>query len=152
MTGSQIDYMAVYRQFPVPSVLLTPGFVMADMNLAFLQTAGRSREELLGRSIFEAFPDNPWDPGDTGTRNLRASLRRVLATAKPDAMMFQHHDVEIPGSPGQFASRYWSILNAPVCRPDGCVMLIVSCGEDVTDRLNRFMSALEAEAVDGGPG
>jgi PAS domain-containing protein len=145
MTGPQIDYAAVYRQLPMPVVLLTPEFVMADMNLAFLQTAGRSREELLGRNIFDAYPEDPSDAGATGVRKSVASLRRVLATGDPGAMEFQKYEVEV--SPGMFAKRYWSGVNAPVFGPDGSVVLIASCGVDVTDRLNRFMSVLEAEAI-----
>ena len=151
MTGPQIDYMAVYRQLPVPVLLLTPEFVIADVNLAFLQTVARAREDVVGRDVFDAFPDNPWDPGDTGVRNLRASLRRVLATGQPESAEFQRHDIEIPGSPGQFARRYWSGDHAPVAGPDGRVALIAFCVEEVTDRLNRFMSALSADADDEDP-
>jgi hypothetical protein len=34
--------------------------------------------EILGRNIFDVFPDNPDDPSATGVANLRASLGRVL--------------------------------------------------------------------------
>jgi PAS domain-containing protein len=146
MTAPQIDHTAVYQQLPIPVLLLTPEFVIADMNLAFLQTAGRSREDLLGRDLFDAFPQNPADRCSTGIRNSIASLRRVLATGEPDAMEFQQYEVEVPGSPGQFARHYWSGVNAPLFGPDGSVMLIASCGEDVTGRLNRFMSVLAADA------
>ena len=145
MTKPQIDYAAVYRQLPVPVVLLTPEFVIADMNLAFVQLAGRPREELLDRNVFDAFPDDPSDPCATGMRDSSRSMRRVLATGEPDAMEFQKYDVAV--SPGMFVKRYWSGVNAPVFGPDGSVVLIASCGEDVTDRLNRFMSVLEAEAT-----
>ena len=151
MTGPQIDYMAVYRQLPVPVLLLTPEFVIADVNLAFLQTVARAWEDVVGRDVFDAFPDNPWDPGDTGVRNLRASLRRVLATGQPESAEFQMHDIEIPGSPGQFARRYWRGDHAPVAGPDGRAALIAFCVEEVTDRLNRFMSALSADADDEDP-
>jgi uncharacterized protein with GYD domain len=40
--------------------------------------------------------------------------RRVLATSQPDYTEFRRHDLEIPGSPGQFARRYWGAANAPV--------------------------------------
>jgi hypothetical protein len=56
------------------------------------------------------------------------------------------------GSPGQFARRYWSAVNAPVFGPDGRLALIAFCVEEVTDRLNRFMSALAADAEDDYPG
>jgi PAS domain-containing protein len=152
MTAVQVDYLAVFRQLPVDVVLLTPEFVIADANEAFLQAAGRRREDVLGLSMFDAFPDSPWDPGATGERNLRASLGRVLATGEPDPMEFQRHDLEVPGSPGRFARRYWSVVSAPVSGPDSRVVLIAFCGQEVTERLNRFMSVLEADAADGEPG
>jgi PAS domain-containing protein len=152
MTGTQIDYMAVYRQLPIDVALLTPEFAIADANEAFLQAAGRTREEVLGLTMFEAFPDSPWDPGAGGSHNLRASLRRVLATGQSVPMQFQRHDLEMPGSPGRFARRYWSTVSAPVFGPDGRVVLIAFCGQEVTERLNRFMSMLEADAEGEGPG
>jgi PAS domain-containing protein len=151
MTGPQVDYTALYRQLPLPVLALTPEFVVADVNEAFLQATGRAREEVLGRDVFDAFPDNPWDPADTGVRNVRASLRRVLATGQPDYIEFQKHDIEIPGSPGQFAMRYWSLVNAPVFGPDGRVSLIAHCAEEVTERMRRFMSALAVDAKHEGP-
>jgi PAS domain S-box-containing protein len=147
MAGVQIDYAAVYRQLPIPVLLLTPEFAIADANLAFLRTAGRTREELLGRNLFEAFPEDPSDPGATGVRNSIASLRRVLATGEPDAMEFQKYDVEVPGSQGAFARHYWSGVNAPTFGPDGRIVLITHCGEDVTDRMRRFMAVLEADGM-----
>lgn len=147
MTVPQIDYAAVYRQLPVPVLLLTPEFVIADMNVAYLRTAGRTQEELLGRNVFEVFPENPADPSADGVHKSVASLRRALATGEPVHMHFQKYDTEIPGSPGQFARRYWSAVNAPVYGPDGGVVLIASLMEDVTERMRRFMSALEADGV-----
>jgi PAS domain-containing protein len=152
MTGLQIDYAAVYRQLPIPGLLLTREFAIADVNLAFLHASGRTREELLGRSIFDAYPEDPLGLGTTGVRNSNASLRRVLATGEPDAIEFQKGDIEEPGSPGLFARHYWSGVNAPVFGPDGSVALISSLAEDVTDRMRRFMSVLEADAQDDEPG
>jgi PAS domain-containing protein len=142
MTGPQVDYAAVFRDLPIPVLLLTPEFVIADMNLAYLQVAGRTREELLGRVVFDAFPDNPADPESRGTRDLRASLERVLATGKPDALSMQKYDVEVPGSPGLFAKRYWCPVDAPVFGPDGRVVLIVQCVEEITDRVSKFIEGL----------
>jgi PAS domain-containing protein len=152
MTAPQIDYMTVYRQLPQPVLLLTPEFAVADANQAFLQTTCRAREELLGRDVFDAFQDNPQDLGATGVRNSGASLRRVLATGEPDDLEFQKYDIEVEGSPGLFVKRYCSSVNAPVLGPDGRVMLIAYCAEDVTERMHRFMSALAAEAEHEGAG
>jgi PAS domain-containing protein len=145
MTGLQVDYAEVFRQLPVPVLLLTPEFDIAEMNLAYLQVAGRTREELLGRNVFDAFPDNPWDPDASGVRKLGESLRRVLATGQPDALAFQRYDVEVPGSPGVFAQRFWCPVNAPVFGPDGRVVLIVQCVEEISDKVRRFVSGLAGD-------
>jgi PAS domain S-box-containing protein len=147
MTGPQIDYAAVYRQLPIPVLLLTPEFAIADVNLASARATGRTRDELLGRNVFDAFPSNPSDPAATTVRNTIASLRQVLATGEPYAMEFQKSDIEVPGSPGLFARHYWSGVNAPVLGPDGRVALIAIMAEDVTDRLDRCMSAMESDGM-----
>ena len=142
MTGPEIDYAAAYRDLPIAVVLLTPEFEMADVNLAYLQVTGRTREELLGRNIFDAFPDNPSDPDANGVRELSASLARVLVTGKPDALSMQRYDAEVPGCPGVYAQRYWCPVNAPVFGPDGHVVLIAHCVEEITDRVSKFMHGL----------
>ncbi len=58
---------------------------IADANEAYVQTMGRAREELLGRTIPDAFPDDPSDPRASGVRNVSASVHHVLATGQPDA-------------------------------------------------------------------
>jgi PAS domain-containing protein len=140
MREPQIDYRTVFHNIPVPTLLLTPEFVIADVNLSYLQVAGRTREELLGRNVFDAFPDNPSDPEATGVRNLTASLRRVLATGRPDVMHPQKYDVEI-GDSAVFERRYWTQVNAPVLGSGGRVELIVHTAEDVTDRVRKFVAA-----------
>ena len=144
---SEIDFEAVYRQLPVPVLLLTPEFAVADANLAFLRQAGRKREDLLGRNVFDVFPDNPSDPGATGVRDVSASLLRVVANGAPDVLSLQKYDVEVPGSPGVFARRYWNPVNAPVFSSDGRLVLIASYVEEITDRVRRFVRGLTADAA-----
>ncbi|WP_327706540.1 SpoIIE family protein phosphatase [Streptomyces decoyicus] len=133
MSAFPIDYAAVFQVLPGPALLLTPQFVIADANEALLRRAGRERHELIGRLLFDVFPDNPDDPDASGMRNLRASLERVVATGVPDSMALQRHDVEAPGRPGRFEERYWSPVNVPVLDADGRVRLIVHRVEEVTE-------------------
>lgn len=142
MTVPEVDFAQVFRHLPIPAVVLTPDFDIADMNLAYLQVAGRTRDDLLGRHVFDMFPDNPADSGATGVRNLTDSLHRVLATGKPDTLAFQQYDVEVPGRPGEFARRYWCPVNAPVLGTDGRVVLIVQLVEEITERVRRFVEGL----------
>ncbi|BFO19543.1 hypothetical protein SHKM778_59310 [Streptomyces sp. KM77-8] len=67
MTEAWIDYEAVYRALPGMVALLTPDLVYADVNAAFLRGTGRSRESIVGRYLFDVFPENPDDP-EAGAR------------------------------------------------------------------------------------
>ncbi|MFE3033225.1 PP2C family protein-serine/threonine phosphatase [Streptomyces canus] len=127
------DYEAVFQALPGMVALLTPELVYADVNEEFLRMAGRRREEVVGRYLFDVFPDNPNDPASTGMRNLAASLRRVLETKERDAMALQRYDVEVPGRPGVWEERYWSPCNVPVVGADGKVKLLVHRVEEVTE-------------------
>ncbi|MFE3854096.1 PP2C family protein-serine/threonine phosphatase [Streptomyces griseorubiginosus] len=133
MSDRSIDYAAVFQALPGMVALLTPELVFADVNEEFLRGAGRRREDVVGRYLFDVFPDNPNDPAATGMRNLAASLRRVLDTGERDAMALQRYDVENPERPGEWQVRYWSPVNAPVLGPDGKVVLVVHRVEEVTE-------------------
>jgi serine phosphatase RsbU (regulator of sigma subunit) len=132
MSTSDIDFEAVFHALPGAVALLSPDLVFADANEAYLSLSGRTREEVLGRYLFDVFPDNPDDPAASGMRNLHASLRRVASTGESDTMALQRYDVEDPDRPGVWEERYWSPVNVPVPGPDGAVALVLHRVEEVT--------------------
>jgi signal transduction histidine kinase len=106
-------------------------FAVTDAYLCATMTV---REEILGKRVFDVFPDNPADPSATGVRNLRASLQRAVKTKKPDAMAVQKYDVRQPAAQGgQFVERYWSPVNTPVLGTDGELQYVIHRVEDVTE-------------------
>lgn len=129
---NEIDYRALFHAAPSPCLILTPDLIIVEVNGAFLQATGRERAELLGTYIFDAFPENPADPGADGMRNLNASLNRVLETGERDIMATQRYDIRVTPESGKFEERYWSPINTPVLRPDGSVSVIIHRVEDVT--------------------
>ncbi|MDX3642291.1 PP2C family protein-serine/threonine phosphatase [Streptomyces sp. MB09-02B] len=133
MADTAIDYAAVFQALPGMVALLTPELVYADANEEFLRMSGRTREQVVGRYLFDVFPDNPDDPSASGMRNLAASLHRVVETGERDAMALQRYDVESVEQPGQWEERYWSPVNAPVLGPDGKVVLLIHKVEEVTE-------------------
>ncbi|MBK3570149.1 PP2C family protein-serine/threonine phosphatase, partial [Streptomyces sp. MBT62] len=133
MTDATIDYAAVFQGLPGMVALLTPDLVYADANEEFLRMSGRTREQVVGRFLFDVFPDNPNDPAATGMRNLETSLRRVIATGERDTMALQRYDVESVACPGKWEERYWSPVNTPLLDPDGKVVLLVHRVEEVTE-------------------
>src|SRR5262249_19582816 len=112
--SSRLDFQALFDAAPGIYLVLTPSFEMVAANEARLRATMTTREDTLGRNLFDLFPDNPDDPNATGVRNLRASLERVLQTKSPDTMAVQKYDIPRPESEGGgFEVRYWSPMNLP---------------------------------------
>ncbi|MFG2872709.1 PP2C family protein-serine/threonine phosphatase [Streptomyces sp. NPDC048338] len=128
----EIDYRALFAATPSPYLVLAPDLVIVDVNHAYLRATNRSRDDLLGQYLFDAFPDNPADPDADGVRNLGASLGRVLATGRADTMAVQKYDIPVVGRPGAFEERWWSPVNTPVLDGDKRVAWIIHRVEDVT--------------------
>ncbi|AWE49009.1 MULTISPECIES: PP2C family protein-serine/threonine phosphatase [Streptomyces] len=129
----EVDYKAVFEALPGMVALLDTDLIYVDANDDFQRLSGRSREQLVGRYIFDVFPDNPDNPAATGMSNVRASMQRVAETGERDAMALQRYDVEDAGNPGHWEERYWSPVNAPVAGPDGKVAYILHRVEEVTE-------------------
>ena len=71
----------IFESFPGLFLILTPELQIVSASDAYLKATMTKREDLVGRGMFEAFPDNPDDPAANGTSRLRASFDRVLQTA-----------------------------------------------------------------------
>ena len=134
MRDPVLDFRCLFEASPdILLVLLpdAPRYTMVAATEARLSATHATREETLGRGLFELFPDNPDDPAATGTSNLRASLERVLATRVADTMAVQKYDIR--GPDGTFQVKYWSPKNIPVLAESGEVLYILHRVEDVTE-------------------
>jgi signal transduction histidine kinase/ActR/RegA family two-component response regulator/HPt (histidine-containing phosphotransfer) domain-containing protein len=128
------DFRRLFESVPGLYLVLTPDLAIAAASDAYLRATLTKREQIVGRDLFEVFPDNPDDPAATGTHNLRASLERVLATGAADSMALQKYDIPVPKARGGgFEERYWSPANYPVLDDAGAVAWIIHSAEDVTE-------------------
>ncbi len=128
----EIDFAAVFGALPTSFLVMTPDLVIVEANEAYLATTGRTRAELVGRPVFEAFPGNPSDSeADGGVSKVQASFERARDTGRPDTMPVQEYD--IPDGAGGFSKRFWSLISTPVLDDDGRCAYVVQRAEDITD-------------------
>jgi hypothetical protein len=88
-TDAAPDFRRLFEAVPRCSLVLDPDLVIVAVTDAYLHVTMTRRADILGRRLFDVFPDNPDDPRATGGANLRASLDRVLAEKLPHAMSVQ---------------------------------------------------------------
>jgi PAS domain S-box-containing protein len=126
-----LHFRALFESLPGLYLVLTPDLKIVAASDAYLTATMTTREEILGRGLFEVFPDNPDNPAADGVSNLRASLNRVLQSAVTDTMAIQRYDVRRPD--GVFEERFWSPVNSPVFGPDRRIEYVIHRVEDVTE-------------------
>lgn len=116
-------------------VLLSDGpkFTIVAASDAYTHQIKIKREEILGKGIFDIFPNNINDPMTSWIRDLRSSLNRVVEFRAADFMAMHEYDIyrpELEG--GGIEKRYWSPENSPVLDSEGRVVYIIHRVEDVT--------------------
>ncbi len=131
LSESRKEINNIFESLPGLFLILTPEFSIVAASDSYLKATMTDRSGIIGRNLFEVFPDNPTDQTASGVTNLGASLNRVKQSAKPDTMAIQKYDVRRPD--GTFEVRYWSPINSPVFVAGHCVKYIIHRVEDVTD-------------------
>jgi len=128
------DFRVLFESAPGFYLVLDPEFCIVAMSDGYATATMTKREEIMGKYIFDVFPDNPEDPNADGVRNLRDSLMRVSKNKVSDSIPIQKYDIRKPNAHGgRFEVRYWSPCNSPVFDKEGNVIYIIHRVEDVTD-------------------
>jgi len=144
--GACLDYRRLFEALPGAYLVLaarSPRYEIVAVSDAYLAATMTERGAILGRGLFEVFPENSADPSG-GTNNLRASLERVIALGATDVMAIQKYDIRRPPSEGAaFEERYWFPSNSPVRSADGAVAFIVHRVEDVTELVQIRQQGIE---------
>ena len=132
--SAALDFQSVFERSPNPYMVLDAQLRFVAANDAYLEVTGRRLEDLLGRTVFDAFPHDPANPGNESAALLRQSLERVLATGRQDVIAFIRYRVPRPqDGDGQVEDRFWSATHTPIHDEQGSVAYILQHTVDVTE-------------------
>lgn len=121
----------VFDASPNPYMVLDRELRYVTANRAYLAITGSKLSDLIGKCIFDAFPNDAGDAGSEPRRLLEASLRKVLATRQRDVISHIPYRVQrTPG--GEPELRIWAATHTPLLDEHGEVELILQHTEDVT--------------------
>jgi signal transduction histidine kinase/CheY-like chemotaxis protein len=146
-----LDFRALFEAVPGRYLVLAPDLTIIAVSDAYTRMTMTVRGAIVGRAIFDVFPDNPDNANAAAANALRASLDRVLEIGRPDVMPEQKFLAPRPITEGGgFEERYWSALNTPVFDGMGELRWIIHRVQDMTDlvRLRIEEAAREAQIRD----
>ncbi len=144
----ELDFRRLFESAPARYLVLSPDLTITGVTNAYAAVTMQTREAIIGRPLFEVFPDNPDDPNADGVRNLRRSLDRVRREKVVDTMTIQRYDIRRPDSEGGgFEERHWSPVNTPVLGADGELQFIIHSVEEVTAFVRLERGQAEKERI-----
>lgn len=128
--GSSPDYERVFHAAPVPLLLLGTDLVVADVNRAWLEDAGTTRDRVRGQPLLALVPAYQEDAGADGAALLRTALERSRDTGQAATV-----PIRSSGTSG-------SIRIVPVVDDRGSVVLLLL--RPGTERLQQLEAELHA--------
>ncbi len=144
--NANLDLGNVLRALPGNFILLLPdpSYTIVDVSEAMLAATQTRREALIGRPLFEAFPENAESQAAGATAVMRKALETVCRTKAPVAMRLQRYDVRLADGTG-FSKKFWLPMLFPVLDGDGQLSAIIDRVQDVTELVERTGALSEGD-------
>lgn len=128
-----IDYKTLFKTLPERYVIFdstNPGFTMLAASDAYLDITNKKLEQVLGKKLFDVFPDTSLEAQTTGKGSLQRSLETVIRTEKPDSTGMIRYD--LANESGEMEVRYWRATHYPLFEK-GKLTAIVQNTADITE-------------------
>ncbi|MBC3542075.1 PAS domain-containing protein [Rufibacter sediminis] len=133
-----LDILSIFRALPRLYIVVSPDFTIVEASDAYLTSTFKDRS-ILGKYLFEVFPDNPDLASADGVLNWRQSLEFARDNKVPHKMALQRYDVTKPEElGGGFEEKYWQPSNTPVLDASGNVLYLIHESEDVTQQVKNL--------------
>ncbi|MDQ6788451.1 MAG: PAS domain-containing protein [Acidobacteriota bacterium] len=142
---SEIDFRQLFAVVPGLYIVVVPDLIVVAVTDGYLRATMKNRDEIVGRNIFDVFPDNPDDGESHSSANVRASFEKVFETGEPDTLPVQKYDVERPD--GKFEERYWKLMSFPIFDDKGAVSCVMHRVEDITRQIILERKGVEQELI-----
>lgn len=140
------DLAAIFSATASAYLILDCNLTIVDVNISYLKATSRTRESVLGKYVFDAFPADPSDSEAHGVRTLRDSLERVLREGISDRLAVLKYNIptSVDGEL-RFEERYWSPINTPVFDDENRVTHIIHQAVDITEQMQSENALRDSE-------
>jgi PAS domain S-box-containing protein len=142
-------YQTIFQNSPIGSYLLstTPEVTILDVNQSFLNTVSLTREQMVGKKLFDVFQDNPLDQQDTGVNALRQSIAKAVATGQTQIMPVQRFPISriLPSGEIIIVERFWNAANTPIYDASGKMVCVSHVTTEVTKQIQAEIALRQSE-------
>lgn len=125
--------LALVSASPKPYIILhpdQPNFTIAGANNAFYHVTNLNKDDITGKAIFDAFPQQADDSGLRTRKIIQFSLEHALLLKKAHTAKLLRYD--LTGEQHNSETRFWNCDTYPVLDCDDHVHFIVQNPVDVT--------------------
>jgi PAS domain S-box-containing protein len=120
-----LNFQHLFDTMLTPYMIMDRDLVIVYANAAYLQNVERSLDELVGKYIFDAFPD---------TEERVAPVRDAfLRTGNGETTQLERQYYHFTHADGTTSTKCWQCLQTPYIDGDGQVSYIVQNSEDITE-------------------
>ncbi|GGF24820.1 PAS domain-containing protein [Hymenobacter cavernae] len=130
---NMVDYQKLFRALPENFLLISPdaAATIVDDTDSHVAVSMKSREEVVGKPFFEAYPVADQNQGDA----ILQSHEHVRRYREPHTMPIIRYDLERPAEQGGgFEQRYWEATHYPILNEQGELVHILQRAQDVTEQ------------------
>lgn len=103
-----IDYKLLFEKMSCETMILNTELAIIAATDTYCEMVHQSREYLIGKNVFVAFPNNY---AHDGVNALKESLDLVFLTRSPHKMDVFRYDIVVDG---KFEQRWWQPENIPI--------------------------------------
>ncbi|GAA4384728.1 PAS domain-containing protein [Hymenobacter koreensis] len=128
-----VDYQKLFRALPDNFLLIAPNAeaTIVDNTDAHVAVSLKSREEVVGKPFFEAYPSADKNESEV----IRTSHEYVRQHLAPHTMPLIRYDLEMPAAQGGgFEEMYWQATHYPVLDEAGQLQYILQRTRNVTEQ------------------
>ncbi|MGV3588502.1 MAG: PAS domain-containing protein [Adhaeribacter sp.] len=146
MLNTPLDLHELFINIPEALVAIAPDYTVLAATNKYLTLVLRTREELIGRNLLEAFPNSPSDHNSKNELLLRQAIDQCFQEKKYLSFEVLRYDIARPATAGGgFETRYWQASHTPVLDHNNNVKYIIRRTANVTERELARQAQLESE-------
>lgn len=124
--GEGPDFRAFFDSISVPYAIMDRDYRYVALNALLEETVGRPKSEMLGRGLFELFPEI-----DERQAVIEAAFKAAFE-GRATGMSEVPYSIAVPGKPGEFREIWWTFHCHPIPSDNGKIKYIGFHAENVT--------------------